>query len=94
MNDVAGSVKDFLRRISTLSIRCPVDNARRDLAAATNLQWSIPNIDVGGREPQHLPLMLVLNLEMSDLLYDIRIQRNALRPHHTGSNAHGYCQES
>jgi hypothetical protein len=73
MDDVASSVKDLLRRISTLSIRCPVDHARGDLAAATNLQWSIPNIDVRGREPQHLPLMLVLNLEMGDLLYDIRV---------------------
>lgn len=43
MDNIASGVEDLLRRVSTVIIRCPVDHARGDLPAATNLQWSIPN---------------------------------------------------
>src|SRR5689334_19128022 len=87
LHDVEVHVEHFLRRYRTLVERDAVDDTRRDLPATANLQRTIAHVDVRRRESEHLPLMLVLDLHMGDLLDDIRVERDA----RCGSGSGGHC---
>ena len=72
-DDVPGGVEDLLGRDRALVVVDSVDVARRDLPAAPDLEVAGPDVDVHGREPQPLPLLVVLDREVDgDLLDDVR----------------------
>ena len=72
-HDVAGCIEHFLGRMGALGVSHAIDDTRRNLAAAAHLQRTVAYVDVRGGKSQHLPLVLVLYLEVGDLLDDVRI---------------------
>ena len=69
-DDVAVRVEELLRRDRALVVVDAVDVARRDLAAAADLEVPRADVDVHRGEPQPLALLRVLHLEMRRHLLD------------------------
>jgi hypothetical protein len=63
-DDVAGGVQQLLLGDRALVLGDPVDRARRDLAAAADLEVARADVHVHGREAQPLLLLAVLDLEV------------------------------
>src|SRR5689334_24771703 len=92
-DDIVVHVEHFLRRYRTLVERDTVDDTRRDLPAPANLQRTVPHVYMCRRESQHLPLMLVLDLHMRDLLDDIGVERDARGGRGSGGHCGRGCED-